>query len=242
MASFHHSIKSGKKGGARRHSIYIGQAGLHSTREDLIHTSHGNMPDWAQDNPGYFWNMADRFERANGAAYREHEIALPNELTTGQLIDLAEQLVQNLIGSKPYQYAIHAPEGSIGKIQNPHIHLMFSDRVPDGINRTPHQMFSRFNAKQPETGGCRKDSGGKTPLQLRQEVTATRKLVADTQNQALAAHGHETRVDHRSLRERGIGRVAERHLGPHFIERMTDAEKAVYAVHRCAPRAGLAEQ
>ena len=40
-----------------------------------------------------------------------------------------------------------------------------------------------------------KDSGGKTPLQLRQEVTATRKMVADTQNQALAAHGHDARVD-----------------------------------------------
>lgn len=238
MASFHHSIKSGKKGSARRHSTYIGREGLHSTREDLIHTSHGNMPDWAQGNPGYFWSMADRFERANGAAYREHEIALPNELTAAQLIDLAEQLVRNLVGNKPYQYAIHAPEGSIGRIQNPHIHLMYSDRVPDGISRAPQQMFSRFNAKQPESGGCRKDSGGKTPLQLRQEVTATRKMVADTQNQVLAAHGHEARLDHRSLRERGIERVAERHLGSHFIEGMADSEKAVYALHRSSEPGG----
>ena len=232
MSSFHHSIKSGKKGSALRHSTYIRREGSHSTREDLIHTSYGNMPDWARDNPDYFWKMADRYERANGATYREHEIALPNELTSRQLIDLAERLVRDLVGNKPYQYAIHASEGSLGSIQNPHIHLMFSDRMPDDIARAPHQMFSRFNAKQPDAGGCRKDSGGRTPLQLRQEVTASRKLVADTQNQALAELGHNARVDHRSLYERGIQRRAERHLGPHFIEGMADDEKALYAVHR----------
>lgn len=232
MASIHHSIKSGKKGSARRHSIYIGREGSNSTREDLIHTGYGNLPDWAQGNPGYFWRMADKHERANGAAYREHEIALPNELTKEQLIVLAERLVRNLVGDKPYQYAIHASEGSIGNIQNPHIHLMYSDRVPDGIDRAPDQMFSRFNAKAPETGGCRKDSGGKAPLQLRQEVAATRKLAADTQNHMLAEYGYEGRVDHRSLRERGIERRAERHLGAHFIEGMGAAEKAAYGVHR----------
>jgi len=232
MASIHHSIKSGKKGSARRHSIYIGREGSNSTREDLIHIGYGNLPDWAQGNPGYFWRMADKHERANGAAYREHEIALPNELTKEQLIELAERLVRNLVGGKPYQYAIHASEGSIGNIQNPHIHLMYSDRVPDGIDRAPDQMFSRFNAKAPETGGCRKDSGGKAPLQLRQEVTATRKLAADTQNHMLAEYGYEGRVDHRSLRERGLERRAERHLGARFIEEMGVAEKAAYGVHR----------
>lgn len=232
MASFHHSIKSGKKGSARRHSTYIGREGSHSTRGDLIHNGYGNLPEWAHGNPGYFWSMSDKYERANGAAYREHEIALPNELTYEQLIELAERLVRNLVGSKPYQYAIHGPEGSVGKIQNPHIHLMYSDRVPDGIDRAPDQMFSRFKAIDPTTGGCRKDSGGKTPLQLRQEVTATRKMSADTQNQVLAEHGHATRVDHRTLREQGIHRRVEHHLGPRFINGMADAEKAQFATCR----------
>ena len=241
MASIHHSIKSGKKGSARRHSTYIGREGSNSTREDLIHIGYGNLPDWARGNPGYFWSMADKHERANGAAYREHEIALPNELTKEQLIELAERLVRNLVGGKPYQYAIHASEGSIGNIQNPHLHLMYSDRVPDGIDRAPEQMFSRFNAKAPETGGCRKDSGGKTPLQLRQEVTATRRLAAETQNHMLAECGYDARVDHRSLRAQGLERRAERHLGAHFIEGMGAGEKALYAVHRGAPGAGVAE-
>lgn len=67
--------------------------------------SHGNLPTWAGGEPKAFWSMADRHERANGAAYREHEIALPSELTRPELIVLAERLAQRLAGTKPYQYA-----------------------------------------------------------------------------------------------------------------------------------------
>ncbi|MGY1530866.1 MobA/MobL family protein [Luteimonas sp. A649] len=57
-------------------------------------------------------------------------------------------------------------------------------------------------------------------------------LVADTKNQVLAQHGHEARVDHRSLRDQGLQRRAERHLGPRFIEGMAPAERARYAAFR----------
>ncbi|WP_353098417.1 MobA/MobL family protein [Stenotrophomonas lactitubi] len=239
MASFHHSIKSGKKGSAQRHAKYIERQGSHSSRADLIHSGYGNMPTWAKDNPLEFWRMADRFERTNGAAYREHEIALPNELTSPQLIELAKRLVSNLVGSKPHHYAVHAPDGKLGGIQNPHIHLMYSDRIPDGIERAPDRTFSRYNPNQPAAGGRRKDSGGKNPMDLRKEVTAARKIVADTQNQVLAEYGHQARVDHRSLRDQGIQRPAERHLGQRFVEGMAGREKAQYA--RCrADRAGIA--
>ena len=228
MACFHHSIKSGKKGSAVAHSVYISRG----AREDLIYTSHRNLPEWAADSPKLFWRMANAHERANGAVYREHEIALPNELTREQLIEIAERLVRELVGTKPFQFAIHGPDGKLGGIPNPHIHLMYSDRVPDGIERSPKQMFSRFNSQRPETGGCRKDSGGKSPLELRSAVVFARKKVADIQNQTLAGLGHDARVDHRSLREQGIQRHAERHLGPAFIRGMSRADKAKFAEHR----------
>lgn len=237
MASFHYSIKSGKKGTARRHSAYIDREGAHSTRDDLIHSSHGNLPAWAGDEPAQFWSMADRHERSNAAAYREHEIALPNELSKDQLIELAERLARSVAGEKPYQYAIHAPAGSIGGIENPHVHLMCSDRVPDGIERTPNRTFARYNSKNPASGGCRKDSGGRSPLDLRQQVSARRKLVADTQNQMLADCGYATRVDHRSLRDQGIKRRAERHLGPRLIKDMAEGEKQQFTDHRASHNA-----
>lgn len=238
MASFHYSIKSGKKGTARRHGGYILREGSHSKRQDLVHASHGNLPPWSQEDPKAFWSMADRYERANGAAYREHEIALPSELTRPQLIELAERLAQRLAGPKPYQYALHAPDGALGGIENPHVHLMCSDRIPDGIERAPDRMFSRFNPTRPAEGGCRKDSGGKSPMELRKDVTTKRKLVADTQNEMLAECGHTTRVNHRSLREQGLDRRAERHLGPLLVKEMADGERAQYVAYRAGHGAG----
>lgn len=187
------------------------------------------MPEWAGDDPKRFWSVADKHERANGAVYREHEIALPSELPPVQLSELAERLAKNLAGIKPYQYALHGPEGQLGGDPNPHIHLMCSDRLPDGVARTPEQTFARYNAKSPSAGGCRKDSGGRRPMELKRQVTARRKLVADTQNQFLAENGYSTRVDHRSLREQGIARPPERHLGQRFVKEMAEAEKSQYA-------------
>lgn len=232
MASFHHRIKSGKKGTAKEHAAYIERRGRHRTREDLVHASHGNLPDWTEGDPIKFWREADKHERANGAAYREHEIALPNELTQEQLIDLAERIVQQVVGVKPYQYAIHMPEGKLGGILNPHMHLMHTDRIPDDIERTPDRMFTRYNPQHPERGGWRKDSGGKSPIALRDHVIATRKAIATLQNAALAEHGHTARVDHRSLREQGQRRVPERHLGQGKVRGMTVQEREVYVAGR----------
>ena len=232
MASFHHRIKSGKKGAAKEHAAYIERLGRYEGREDLIHAQNGNLPDWAEGNPATFWKAADTYERANGAAYREHVVALPNELSLEQNRALAIRLARELLGSKPFQLAIHAPEGKLGGITNSHMHLMYSDRVQDGISRSPEQMFSRYNSKQPECGGCRKDSGGRSPMVLRDEVIATRKKIADIQNQALAEYGFAARVDHRSLREQGQERRPERHLGQVRIRSMSVEEKAAYVEAR----------
>lgn len=232
MASFHHRIKSGKKGSAKEHATYIERQGRYSDREDLVHTQDGNLPDWADGDPLKFWKGADFYERANGAAYREHVIALPNELSIEQICVLAERLALELVGTKPFQFAIHASEGQLGGIPNLHMHLMYSDRVQDGIDRPVERMFSRYNPKHPEIGGCRKDSGGKGPMELRDEVIAARKKIADIQNQALAEHGVNARVDHRSLREQGQKRRPERHLGPLRIKNMSEGEKALYAATR----------
>jgi len=240
MASHHHSIKSGKKGSAKEHARYITRVGKYSEREDLVYLSHGNLPGWSEGDPARLWDAADKFERANGAAYREHEIALPNELSLAQNCALAEVIVRELAGPKPFQCAVHASEGNLGGIPNTHMHLMLSDRTPDGINRSPRQTYARYNAKHPEQGGCRKDSGGKTSMELRDEVIATRKKIADLQNQALAKHGFAARVDHRSLRAQGQDRPPERHLGPARVRAMSEDDKAEFTGSRQSDYAGRA--
>ncbi|WP_329741439.1 MobA/MobL family protein [Dyella sp. A6] len=207
---------------------YITGQGRHRGREDVIATGYGNMPDWAVNNPIFFWKMADMHERANGATYREHEIALPSELTQDQQIALALRHVADIAGNRPYQYAVHAKCSSLEGWLNTHLHLMVSDRMPDGIERPPEQMFRRYNSKCPERGGCRKASGGMNLMELRDSVLRLKKQTAVAQNEALIRYGHEARVDHRSLREQGLSRKPERHLGPGRIRRMSALEKKAY--------------
>ncbi|MCP2770636.1 MobA/MobL family protein, partial [Salmonella enterica subsp. enterica serovar Typhimurium] len=85
-------------------------------------------------NPAELWKAADEFERKNGTAYREIEIALPRELTREQRIELVEDFVQKELGNRhAYQYAIHNPPGAIDGKEQPHAHIMFCERINDGI-------------------------------------------------------------------------------------------------------------
>ena len=85
MATAHLSVKVGKSGKGVPHAEYISRVGKYEKKldgnEQLEATESGNMPLWAQDNPLLFWRAADLYERKNGTVYREHEIALPRELS-----------------------------------------------------------------------------------------------------------------------------------------------------------------
>lgn len=225
MASYHCTVKVGGKGKAFSHAAYIAREGKYSDNpryEDLEESAYGNMPKWAAHNPAHFWLAADQNERENGATYREIEVALPRELTPYQRHELVKEFVQQELSNRhAYQWAIHAPKAALERGEQPHAHIMYSERTRDDIERDSEQYFKRYNAKKPERGGCRKDSAG-----TEERLQATRERWATLQNQHLAKHGHATRVDHRSLKDRGINRPVEKHLGgsgvralaPHDIE------------------------
>lgn len=225
MASFHLSIKNGKKGKAASHSAYIareGKFGRNGKADDLQLHQHGNLPSWANDQPGVFWNAADKFERANGTAYVELEFALPAELAPEQRSELVQEFAAKVCGNKPYEFAIHAPEAALGKVSQPHAHLMINNRVPDAIERPPELHFRRYNAVHPELGGCKKDSGGRHRGEMKELATSIRETFSEVQNQYLEKYGHADRVDHRSYRARGIDKVPERHLGHARIKQMSE--------------------
>ena len=101
------------------------------------------MPEWAQDNPNLFWQCADEFERKNGSTYREIEIALPRELTLQQRKELVQTFVEQELGEKhAYTWAIHNPKASIEGGEQPHAHIMYSERLQDGIERSPDQFLN----------------------------------------------------------------------------------------------------
>ena len=105
------------------------------------------MPAWAEHDPKIFWAMADLHERKNGSTYREHIITLPRELDESQRLDLVQDWISQEIGEKyAYAFAIHNPRAMDGKEQ-PHCHLMFSERLLDGIERDPDQFLRDLTAK-----------------------------------------------------------------------------------------------
>lgn len=213
------SMKVGKAGKAGPHAAYIAREGQYADRlergEKLEATEAGNMPAWAQSNPQAFWQAADAFERKNGTTYREMEIALPRELDADQRAALVREFVRQEIGDRhAYQWAIHTPTAADGQEQ-PHVHLMFSERQRDGIERDPEQYFRRYNAKAPEKGGARKGYGPSagqtlTKAERAAELKELRGRWEAMCNAHLERAGVEQRIDMRSHAERGTGLEPER--------------------------------
>jgi hypothetical protein len=238
MASYHLTAKISKKGKAAAHAAYIAREGKYSGRdryEDLEATASGNMPAWATHNAAYFWTAADEHERINGSAYREIEVALPRELTPGQRLELVQAFIEQEIGNKhAYQFAIHTPKAALEKDDQPHAHIMYSERIRDGIARDPEHYFKRYNAKNPEKGGAKKFSGGKSANELKAELLGLRERWAAMQNKHLEKHGHNDRVDHRSLKDQGIDREPEKHLGAIGVNRLNTHDISALLERRSA--------
>lgn len=244
MVIAHLSVKIGKVGKAQPHAAYIARQGQYAHRlkqgEHLEAVGVGNLPQWAQHDPLIFWQAADTFERANGSTYREYEIALPRELLPNQRKNLLEDFIKNEIGNKHvYYYAIHNPKAVDGQEQ-PHAHLMFCERRLDGIERDPEQFFKRYNAKNPERGGAKKENTGKDFATRQAELKALRTRWEVTCNTHLAQVGIENRIDMRSYQERHIDREPEPKCHPQTWKNVE--QRAVILEFRAAQQQHVQEQ
>ena len=194
----------GAKGKAQPHFNYIMALGRYAKKSDEIeYTENGNMPSWAKHNPAELWECADLFERKNGSTYREHVVGLPRELNKEQRLALVKEWITQEVGNKPYSVALHNVIASDGE-QQPHIHLMFCERLQDGIERTPQQFFKRYNSKDPSKGGARKDNTGKTPQQRELEIKAQRLRWQEMANRHLLEAGFEPSIDVRNWKDKGL--------------------------------------
>ena len=219
MAIARLSVKVGKAGKAAPHAEYIDRDEEKKLKQeqaesDLEHSAYGNMPKWAEHNPITFWEAADLYERKNGSTYREYEIALPREMNAEQRLELVEDFIQSEIGSKyPYQFAIHNPKAMDGSDQ-PHVHLMFNERLQDGIARDPEQYFKRYNGKNPERGGAKKIIQARVTRNEKTDIKDLRQRWADLCNSHLEKHQIDSRIDMRSYKEQGIDKEPEKKLLP----------------------------
>ena len=224
MAIYHLNTSVGSRAGGQSASAkddYIEREGRYGGgRSEVEHVESGHMPEWAEEDPHAYWEAADAGERSNGRLFREVEFALPTELDEGERGELACEFAGFLTDEErlPYTLAIHRGGG-----ENPHCHLVISERSNDGLERTAETWFKRYNGKNPERGGARKVSTAS-----KEWLQSTREAWAEHANRALARAGSVERIDHRSLSDRAeeareagdleraaeLGREPGKHLGP----------------------------
>lgn len=241
MASYHFSkkISTQTNASANMRADYIKREGIYSTgtkAEELLYKDDGNMPEWAKENPRNFWKASEDYDGAKGrVSFHEIEFALPNELDFQCQKELVKEFIDTHLGKDfVYSFAIHEKAATLAYgIQNPHAHIMFSDRKLDGINRDRRTFFKRADKKVPERGGALKDerwrgSNRKGYLQFMREDCA------NLQNKYLEREGFSERVDHRNkdlqyfdaIKQGDIDKAellqypAEKHLGPKIASKV----------------------
>jgi hypothetical protein len=222
MALFHVDvayIKQGKRGEksagfatyiAREDVSHGAQYQRYLAREgrdgsDLTATGQGGMPSWVQD-ASHFWEAADEYERQGGRIARTFQVTLPRELSQEGRLALAEDIRMTYFAHFPHAWAVHTPTGRDGQEQ-PHVHVIMSERRDDGLVRTSETYFSRAATwdQDPAQHGAFKDQSWNGKRRLYE----FRAGLSDLINAALERAGKKVAVSHLSLGEREVGRDPE---------------------------------
>jgi ATP-dependent exoDNAse (exonuclease V) alpha subunit len=171
--------------------------------------------NWARDRQ-QLWNAAEVAERRKDARVaREYEVALPNEMTKAQRLDLTREFSQEIANrfGCAVDFAIHKPHRE-GDERNFHAHILTTTRQVEATGLGAKTLIEWADTDRARQGfGPAKD-----------EVTAIRERWAALTNDKLQALGLESRVDHRTLVAQGEQRLPGQHLGPSVtaIERRGD--------------------
>lgn len=196
---------------AASHAEYINRQNDFS-KENFI-KRHGRcvykankLPKWANGSASNFFEASDLYGRANGLSYREFELALQEELTLEQNIEIVNTILNNYeyFQDKYYAVAIHDKQAALddGK-QQIHCHIMVSDKMIDNIEknneRPPEQFFKTYCRVNTNKGGAKvdryfsKDSFGKN-------LTYFRKYYCDVTNAIFRKYGIDKTIDYKSLK------------------------------------------
>jgi len=153
---------------------YAAKGGVDHT--EIIAPDHA--PDWVSDR-SELWNRVEEAEtRKNSQVAREVRVALPDELSHDERVELVRGFCQSAFVERGMvaDVAIHAP-GSEGDERNHHAHIMVTTREIDAEG---------FTTKNREWNG-------------KDVLEDWRSSWAEVSNEALERSGRDERIDHRTL-------------------------------------------
>ena len=204
ISLYHVTLTSGTKGAAVKKYDYIMRERSYGKKyDDLLDTGTLNMPHWAKSGR-HFFEMADRYERANGVTFKQLIVALPAELSPEENIKIAEEIAQKILGTtKAGCWAIHSKPAVTQNVTNIHMHLMFNTRlIMDDYNvKKPDLFFRRYNAKNPDKGGYQKDNKFDSKgYKAKNNINLMREDIEEIINEGYKKAGLNIRVSHKSLK------------------------------------------
>jgi hypothetical protein len=185
-----------------------------TSRKDVIHKqillpsvfSADKSMDWARDR-ATLWNTVESTVRRNARVGREVLVVLPKELDSTQRTKLALRFGQELANRylAAVDVTVHPPRPQSSEV-NHHAHLLLTPRqvTPEGLGqRTIFELMGR-------------DLHALGLGSSKNELLLNRERWAQLTNESLREAGLDLRVDHRSLRARGIDREPALQI-PHNI-------------------------
>lgn len=198
MATYHVRMSIGNGGKAAAHFKYIERTEKYR-RNDKLYSESGNLPSWAAS-PKDFWERTGLHDKRS---YREIEFALPNELSREEQRKIVDDFVKDYLSDKAYTYAIHEPRARLADEKNPHVHIMFSERIIDDRTRNMDEsaFFKRYGISRSGNtyGGAIKDR--KWTELGNTELCRLREDIANRINAAYEKNKIASRVSAKSLEE-----------------------------------------
>lgn len=226
MATYHLRVKndthpSGTKVSAKRHADYImreeGKAhadyinreGAQGEETDCVFKAN-QLPKWAKGSAQKFFSAATRYESKGNRRYKEIELSLPNELSLEQNREIVDKFIADHLSSHYYAYAIHEKPGELSGERHPHVHIMFSERLIDDVEKISERPAYKYfrRAARPLKGErvasferrCEHGAPKAPKWHDKKYLCEMRADFARIQNEVLAKNGFSIRVDHRSLK------------------------------------------
>ena len=258
MATYHLRVKndtqpSGTKVSAKRHADYIlredgkshadyiNREGAQGERTDCVFKG-SQLPKWAKGSAQKFFSAATRYESRGNRRYKEIELSLPNELTLEQNREIIDRFIADHLSNHYYAYAIHEKAGELSGERHPHVHIMFSERLIDDVEKISERPAYKYfrRAARPLKGERvasferRREHGApKAPKwHDKKYLCEMRADFARIQNEVLAKNDFSIRVDHRSLKAQQSEAVE---LGNDFLakvyKRMPESYIGIISAH-----------
>ena len=210
------------RAGEKLHSDYYGEDSDYTAKHGVLHSEillPPHAPERLRDRET-LWNEVEKAERRKDAqlAY-SFDIALQNELSFGENLELARQFLQDnfIAAGMIVDFAIHDPERN--GTQNPHFHVMAPIRPlnPDGTWGAKQRMVYRLDENgqriQKPNGKYAVDAVPTTDWGRPETLDRWREAWADLVNQKLDEKGLDCRIDHRSYAKQAVDLLPTVHEG-----------------------------